>query len=281
MCAFSCKEERRILFPFEENEDDSKSALRYILKHIHREGDEIILLHVVPTSYRRAYHDTMVVGLKPESEIEWREKCADFVERVFIPILKDKNAKRNRLEMVSYDPSERSVGEVIVRKREEHDVCFIFMCASQIAAARIFSRIVRELRFTSKFKASDAVQERREDRNAGVGVNFSSALTTVPPGNTNITIYILILLSNLMCARGFFENHDAHVPKCSNVINSTRFSFLKKRICAKSFTNIFSIHASMRFIPNSLFSPLPKPFQSARNRPILSRGANTQPLRLV
>ena len=74
MCAFSCKEERRILFPFEENEDDSKSALRYILKHIHREGDEIILLHVVPTSYRRAYHDTMVVGLKPESEIEWREK---------------------------------------------------------------------------------------------------------------------------------------------------------------------------------------------------------------
>ncbi len=129
VCAFSCKEERRILFPFEENEDDSKSALRYILKHIHREGDEIIFLHVVPTSYRRAYHDTMVVGLKPESEIEWREKCADFVERVFIPILKDKNAKRNRLEMVSYDPSERSVGEVIVRKSEEHDVCFIFMFA--------------------------------------------------------------------------------------------------------------------------------------------------------
>ena len=67
--------------------------------------------------------------LKPESEIEWREKCAVFVERVFIPILKDKNAKRNRLEMVSYDPSERSVGEVIVRKSEEHDVCFIFMFA--------------------------------------------------------------------------------------------------------------------------------------------------------
>ena len=124
------KEERRFLFPFEENEEDSQEALRYFLKHIYRgEGDEIIFLHVVPTSYRRAYHDTMVVGLKPESEIEWREKCADFVERVFIPILKDKNAKRNRLEMVSYDPGERSVGEVIVRKSEEHDVCFIFMFA--------------------------------------------------------------------------------------------------------------------------------------------------------
>ena len=68
MCAFSCKGET-ILFPFEENEDDSKSALRYILKHIHREEDEIIF-YTSFQSYRRAYHDTMVVGLKPESEIE-------------------------------------------------------------------------------------------------------------------------------------------------------------------------------------------------------------------
>ena len=52
-------------------------------------------------------------------------KVCRLCERVFIPILKDKNAKRNRLEMVSYDPGERSVGKVIVRKSEEHDVCFI------------------------------------------------------------------------------------------------------------------------------------------------------------
>ena len=132
------------------------------MKHIHREGDEIILLHVVPTSYRRAYHDTMVVGLKPESEIEWREKCADFVERVFIPILKDKNAKRNRLEMVSYDPGERSVGRLLFEKAKNM-MSALFSC-SQITnrGCTNFSRIVRELRFTSKFKASDAVQERRK-----------------------------------------------------------------------------------------------------------------------
>ncbi len=88
-------------------------------------------------------------------------------------------------------------------------------------------------------------------------MNFSSALTMVPPGNTNITIYILILLSNLMCARGFFENHDAHVPKCSNVINSTRFSFLKKRICAKEFhqyffhTRIYAFHPKLAFFAAS------------------------------
>ena len=120
------KEERRFLFPFEENEEDSQEALRYFLKHIYRgEGDEIIFLHVVPTSYRRVYHDTMVVHLKPENELEWREKCADFVERALVPILKEKDAKHNRLEMVSYDPSERSIGEVIVRKSEEHDVCCV------------------------------------------------------------------------------------------------------------------------------------------------------------
>ena len=129
-CSFHGKEERRFLFPFEENEEDSQEALRYFLKHIYRgEGDEIIFLHVVPTSYRRVYHDTMVVQLKPENEFEWREKCADFVERALVPILKEKDAKHNRLEMVSYDPSERSIGEVIVRKSEEHDVCCVFMLA--------------------------------------------------------------------------------------------------------------------------------------------------------
>ena len=46
-----------------------------------------------------------------------------------MPILKEKNAKHNRLEMVSYDPSERSVGEVIVRKSDELDVCCVFMLA--------------------------------------------------------------------------------------------------------------------------------------------------------
>jgi len=128
------KKRRRFLFPFEEKEEDAKSALEYFLKHIYRSeedeiDDEIIFLHVVPTSYRRVYHDTMVVQLKPENELEWREKCADFVEKVFVPVLKEKNAKHNRLEMVSYDPSERSIGEVIVRKSDEHDVCCVFMLA--------------------------------------------------------------------------------------------------------------------------------------------------------
>ena len=149
--------------------------------------------------------------------------------RALVPILKDKNAKRNRLEMVSYDPSERSVGEVIVRKSEEHDVCFIFMLRITNRGARIF--FLGSCANYVLHRSSKPVMlfKKREERNARLGVNFSSALTTVPPGNTNITIYILILLSNLMSRReqSFFEIiHDAHVPKCSNVINSTRFSFL-------------------------------------------------------
>ena len=133
------KEERRFLFPFEENEEDSQEALRYFLKHIYRgEGDEIIFLHVVPTSYRRVYHDTMVVQLKPENEFEWREKCADFVERALVPILKEKDAKHNRLEMVSYDPSERSLVKLLFEKAK-NTTCVAFSCWRITSRVQFFS----------------------------------------------------------------------------------------------------------------------------------------------
>ena len=52
-CSFQGKEERRFLFPFEENEEDTQEALRYFLKHIYRgEGDEIIF-----TSFRRVIEE--------------------------------------------------------------------------------------------------------------------------------------------------------------------------------------------------------------------------------
>ena len=124
----------------------------------------------------------------------------------------------------------------------------------------IFSRIVTRLRFTSKFKASDAVQERREERNARVGVNFSSALTKVPPGtsligNTNITIYILILLSNLMARAFVFRNHDEHVPKKCYQLNA--LLFLKEENLRKEFhqyffhTRIYAFHPKFAFFAAS------------------------------
>ena len=65
------------------------------------------------------------------------------------------------------------------------------------------------------------------------------------------------------------RNHDECVPK---MLSTQRASLSQRREFAQRVSPIFfSIHASMRFIPNSLFSPLPKPFQSARNPLSFSR----------
>ena len=90
-------------------------------------------------------------------------------------------------------------------------------------------------------------------------MNFSSALTKVPPGtsligNTNITIYILILLSNLTCARCFFEITMSVCPKCYQL---NALLFLKEENLRKEFhqyffhTRIYALHPKFAFFAAS------------------------------
>ena len=130
--------------------------------------------------------------------------------------------------MVGYDPSERSVGEVIVRKREEHDVCFIFMAAYLRRGCIFLGSRLCVLHRSSKPVMLFKREEKTETQEL---VNFSSALTTVPPTN----IYTSNSSPNLMAA-GFSKIHDRIVFKCYQL---NALLFLKEENLRKSFTNIF------------------------------------------
>lgn len=93
-----------------------------MIKNLYQEGDEIIFLHIVPSTYRRAFKGTMAVALKADDD--WREKAVEFVGTV-----RDEKDKftQAQIVLVSYDPSDRSVGEVICRKALEYDARLIFM----------------------------------------------------------------------------------------------------------------------------------------------------------
>jgi nucleotide-binding universal stress UspA family protein len=120
-CGFQ-ETKRRIIFPFDFAMPDQKEAYDYMIKNLYQEGDEIIFLHIVPSTYRRAFKGTMAVGLKADDD--WREKAVEFVGTV-----RDEKDKftQAQIVLVSYDPSDRSVGEVICRKALEYDARLIFM----------------------------------------------------------------------------------------------------------------------------------------------------------
>ena len=103
------------------------------LENFARKGDQINLIHVIPKRYTvPAYYafDEFVPEVPdPEQEAEWREDANRYVRKRLYTVLDANEDVTYTSEVVAYETSNESVGEIICERANDVDACAVIMAS--------------------------------------------------------------------------------------------------------------------------------------------------------
>ncbi|EEH58862.1 uncharacterized protein MICPUCDRAFT_56135 [Micromonas pusilla CCMP1545] len=123
---------RQILIPID-GTPQSEYMLDWTLENFARKGDQINLIHVIPKRYTvPAYYafDEFVPEVPdPEQEAEWREDANRYVRKRLYPVLDANEDVTYTSEVVAYETSNESVGEIICERANDVDACAVIMAS--------------------------------------------------------------------------------------------------------------------------------------------------------
>ncbi|CAL6276106.1 unnamed protein product [Bathycoccus prasinos] len=123
---------RRILLPIDSTGEDVE-VLKWVLDNVHRAGDQIVLLHVIPARFPQyawgMYDDSFVEVPDPEEEKKWREDCAKYVAETLLPILDQRGNVTYKLDIIAYEMNNTSIGEVVCEKAKIIDADLVVMAS--------------------------------------------------------------------------------------------------------------------------------------------------------